>query len=601
MSIKKFITVFFPLLVLIVALVSIVIGIFIQNSINKVWEKFIADEVMRDFSERIELEKEKAKNIVDKILADENIIAAFQNKDREKLIETITPYQKTFESIGLYQFHFHTEDGISFLRTSNPNKYGDDLKTYRKDILEIKQSLKPIASIYSNDSGVILRYTAPVFFNGKYIGNLEADIKIFDENTFLKSDSEKRILVIVYDENVNKIDKVIKPSDVEDFTNNLNKNKIYNGFLDMISKRKSLYVGVPIKNDKGETFAALYIKRDITNVSYYRLLGLILQISIITLVTIFVLIITSKTGKKIQKRFDKFILEVEKIASGNFDIQLETTENDEISQMGNKLAEATKKFREMLDNINETATNAEERISEFSKISESIISTASSTSEIKSMSENTENASKELDKSLEEFAAYVEESSAELESILKRIKEFTDIIEQITSSASHLASQTSLLNNFTEKITEISDNITVLAINASIETSKQNIDRDGLSRISEMIMELSESSRQLTKESKQSLKSLEESITSTILLAEKVTKDLSSVKESLNIISDVMNALVGNVSNLTKISRVTHEAVEQTYAGVEQLEEAINVIKDEIEKFQNSFVELIDAFKRLKT
>ena len=137
MSIKKFITVFFPLLVLAVALVSIVIGIFTQNSVNKVWEKFIADEVMRDFSDKIELEKEKAKNIVDKILADENIIAAFQKKDREKLIEVITPYQKTFESIGLYQFHFHTEDGILFLRTSNPNKYGDDLKTYRKDILEI--------------------------------------------------------------------------------------------------------------------------------------------------------------------------------------------------------------------------------------------------------------------------------------------------------------------------------------------------------------------------------------------------------------------------------------------------------------------------------
>ncbi|PHJ13930.1 hypothetical protein [Fervidobacterium nodosum] len=68
MSIKKFITVFFPLLVLIVVLVSIIISIFTQNSANKVWEKVLANEIMRDFSDKIELEKEKAKKSLIKFL-----------------------------------------------------------------------------------------------------------------------------------------------------------------------------------------------------------------------------------------------------------------------------------------------------------------------------------------------------------------------------------------------------------------------------------------------------------------------------------------------------------------------------------------------------
>lgn len=224
----------------------------------------------------------------------------------------------------------------------------------------------------------------------------------------------------------------------------------------------------------------------------------------------------------------------------------------------------------------------------FGSVSEAVIAASTSTAEIKAMAENTEKASLELDKSVEEFAAYLEESRAEVESTLLRIKHFTDTIEDITKSSSKLAELTETLSSLAEKITDISDNITVLAINASIETSKQNIDREGLARIAEMIMDLSNSTRNLAKESKNSLTEIEKVVTSTVLVTEKVSKDLHSVRESLNAIEQVTEASSRNVDRLAQISRSSHEAVEQLYAGIEQLENAINDIKDEIEKFGNS-------------
>lgn len=218
-------------------------------------------------------------------------------------------------------------------------------------------------------------------------------------------------------------------------------------------------------------------------------------------------------------------------------------------------------------------------------VSENVIQTSSSASEIKAMAENTERASMELDKSMEEFAAYMEESRAEIENTLLRLSEFTDTIEQITEYTSQLATLTETLSKVTDRITDISDNITVLAINASIETSKQNIDRDGLSRIAEMIMELSNSTRNLAKESKQSLSDVEKIVTSTILITEKVTKNISSVRDSLNVIQQVTVASTSNVDKLVNVSKTNHDAVEELYAGIEQLEEAINNIKVEIEKF----------------
>jgi len=229
----------------------------------------------------------------------------------------------------------------------------------------------------------------------------------------------------------------------------------------------------------------------------------------------------------------------------------------------------------------------------FKNISDSVISTSSSTAEIKAMAENTEQASMELDKSVEEFAAYLEESRAEIESILVRIKEFTNTIEEITNSTTQLANLTETLSQITERITEISDNITVLAINASIETSKQNIDRDGLARIAEMIMDLSNSTRTLSKESKSSLNAVERVVTSTVLITEKISKDLSSVRSSFDAIGQVTAASTSNVDRLARISKTTHESVEQLYSGVEQFEDAINKIKDEVQKFSQSMNKIV--------
>jgi ABC-type transporter Mla subunit MlaD len=219
-------------------------------------------------------------------------------------------------------------------------------------------------------------------------------------------------------------------------------------------------------------------------------------------------------------------------------------------------------------------------------ISESIIHTFSSASEIKAMAENTEGAATQVDRSLEEFAAYLEESRAETETTINGLNEFTNTIEQITEYTSKLAMLTESLGKLTDKITDISDSITVLAINVSIETSKQNIDKEGLSRIAEMIMELSNSARNLAKEGRQSLENVENIVTSTTLITEKITKRLTSVRESLNTILQVSQASTTNVEKIVNASRTAHEAVEQLYSGIEQLEEAISNIKDEIERFK---------------
>ncbi|EKF49899.1 methyl-accepting chemotaxis sensory transducer [Thermosipho africanus H17ap60334] len=228
----------------------------------------------------------------------------------------------------------------------------------------------------------------------------------------------------------------------------------------------------------------------------------------------------------------------------------------------------------------------------FQNISENVLSTSSSTSEIKSMAENTENAINELDKSIDEFAAYMQENSAEIETAINKVKDFTNTIQEIITSSSKLNELTDILTDITEKITDVSDTITVLAINASIETSKETIDREGLSRIAEMIMELSNTTRKLAKDSKNSLMDIEKIITSNILISEKASKETVNVDESLKAIDSVNKASLENIDKLIKISKSTHDAVEELYEGLEQVETAINNISEQVNEFEKAMKNL---------
>lgn len=599
MKIRTVIGISFPLLV-----IGIIITLFTLNLLEeefslKRWINFLEVELESDFNSKVLLEQEKAKIVIDTLLKDEKILEAFEKKDREKLIQYVMPYFEIYKDSGIYQIHFHDENLISFLRTSNLEKYGDDLKTYRKDIIKVKETKQPVYSVNPGAMGPMIRYVAPVVIDGKYIGSVEANARI--EKSFSQKFPGDVIIKVFYDENKNRIDVLNKSKDeLEDFTKLFDENRLLNGHNVKFMKGEHIYVAFPVKSYTGEVFAAFYRRIDAKDLATYLRVSILFSILICVTLLAITIFLSKRVIKKIGSKMTRLLDEMDKLSKGNLNLEVTFENNDELATIGKSIQIATEKLKSILNEISQVTNESVKKGAELSKISENIVSAASSASEIKSMGENTERASVELDKSIEEFAAYLEESRAEVEVTIHKIKDFTDTIEKITSSYSQLTDLVETLGSLAEKITEIADSITVLAINASIETSKQSIDRDGLSRIAEMIMELSNTSRTLAKESKLSLNNVEKTVTSTILVTEKISKDLSGVRDSLDLISNVTAALTQNVDKLVRISKLNHSSVEQMYAGVEQLEEAIINIKTEVENLSKSFGNITEAFKKLQ-
>ncbi|MCX7654376.1 MAG: methyl-accepting chemotaxis protein [Fervidobacterium sp.] len=599
MKIRTVLVFFYPLLIVIVVTLLLFMNLTIHQFTMVNWMNFLENELKSDFESKVLLEQEKAEIVVKTLLKDKNILEAFEKKDRQKLIEYVMSYAEIYKDSGIYQIHFHDENVVSFLRTSNLEKYGDDLKGYRKDIIRVKETKQPVYSISVGAMGAMIRYIVPVIVEKKYIGSVEANVKI--EKTFAQKFSGDVIIKLFFDENKNKVDLVNKSrQDMEDFTTLFDEKRILEGKIIKFMKGGYVYISFPIKDYNGDVFAAFYRKIDAKSLHRHIQVNTVITVSVSLALLILSIYLSRKIAKNFEKRLQHLVSEVHKISEGNLNLELSFKTDDEISNLGENIRIATEKLKMILSEIKQLTNRSISKDIQLSKISENVVAAASSASEIMAMSENTEKASIELDKSIEEFAAYLQESRAEVEVTVQKIKDFTDTIEKITTSYSQLTDLVETLGNLAEKITEIADNITVLAINASIETSKQMIDRDGLSRIAEMIMELSNASRTLAKESKISLDSVEKTVTNTVLVTEKIIKDLTGVRDSLDLISNVTSALTQNVEKLIKISKTTHNSVEQMYGGVEQLEESIVNIKVEIENLSKSFKEIIEAFRKLE-
>lgn len=171
----------FSLLGIIILIIAIFIYLgnlqqqsFLETAINE--EKNIAKRIyLQTFSNFVSKYELIAKNI----LANKEVISAFETKDRNKLLELTqnTYNQLQNENKYLQIFHFHTPQTHSFLRVHKPEKFGDDLSSIRHMINRVnKLHIKQIG-LEVGRYGIHYRVALPVFNQQReFLGTFELGI-----------------------------------------------------------------------------------------------------------------------------------------------------------------------------------------------------------------------------------------------------------------------------------------------------------------------------------------------------------------------------------------------------------------------------------------
>ena len=140
----------------------------------------------------LDAEADRALSMASTVADSTPVQEALAARDRARLAEFYVPrFGDMKREHGVRQFQFHLAPAISFLRVHKPEKFGDDLSSFRHTVVEVNTSGQPISGLERGVAGLGMRGVVPVLHNGSQVGSVEFGLSFgqpfFDEFTTLSS------------------------------------------------------------------------------------------------------------------------------------------------------------------------------------------------------------------------------------------------------------------------------------------------------------------------------------------------------------------------------------------------------------------------------
>lgn len=220
-------------------------------------------------------------------------------QDRDSMEEFALPLFEQLKKItALNVFHFHLPPATSFLRLQKPEKFGDDLSSFRKTVVAVNQTQKEAIGIEAGVAGISIRAVIPVLYlNKKHIGSVEFGAPLNDEAlASIKENLGNDISVIVPDGSKFKYQAKTHNLSIPEKAHPFLK-KVFDSkeiFVKRVSKndREFLTAYMPLKDYSGNSVGILAIPQDIgATLSEAKRKALIsVALGLITLIVIQILV-----------------------------------------------------------------------------------------------------------------------------------------------------------------------------------------------------------------------------------------------------------------------------------------------------------------------
>ena len=243
----------------------------------------------------------------------------FGSRDRAQLSELTLPfYNQEKERLGLAQFQFHLPPATSFLRLHKPEKFGDDLSSFRHTVVKVNAGREMISGIEKGRAGLGIRGVVPVYLQGSHTGSVEFGIKLDDKLLMpLKEVLGVDISVVIPDgagfKYLAKTHSLTIPEKSFPWLKKVMKEgKVQIKQVHKNGKDLMTAFG-PLKDYSGMTIGVLAIPADITDtmaairVNLYKMTGAGLVVLLITMITLYLLMeyLINKPMRELVEKFQQ--------------------------------------------------------------------------------------------------------------------------------------------------------------------------------------------------------------------------------------------------------------------------------------------------------
>ncbi|MCL1091722.1 methyl-accepting chemotaxis protein [Shewanella profunda] len=522
--------------------------------------------------------------------------STFATGERDKLTARTLPiFTQLKRDFAVQQFQFHTPPATSFLRLHRPEKFGDDLTSIRKTIVETNSQKRPLYGLEYGVEGLGIRGLVPMSYNGQHTGSVEFGMSFgqpFFDN--FKQAYQAEIALILPDGPKYKLFGATFTPDtqaVNELNNTMQGHEVIRT-IPLNNKNYALYRHA-IKDYSGNVFGVLDIAMDKTH-SEQAIADIRLKLLLIGLAALLIgATIAWFIAKGITRPIAETTQAMNDIAEGEGDLtrRIAVKGKDEI-------AELSMAFNLFVEKIHNTVSHVADSTSLLATSAEEM---SSITRETQKMASRQHLETEQVATAMNEMAATVQEVAHNATDAADAANHANDSTEQgklvvqkvvttIAILAEEIATAASAINELERNTAEIdsvlvvirniADQTNLLALNAAIEAARAGEQGRGFAVVADEVRTLASRTQASTTEIQQMIEALQHKAKSTVNAMETSTRTTQSCVSQVHEAGEALEAITHAVSTISQMNIQIASAANEQCAVSAEINKNVNNIND---------------------